>query len=176
VASENYYCIGLKGNQKTLLHQVQHTAQSQTPLSTYQAQDQTHGRSVERCVRVFAAPSAAQQQWQGFAAFVAVERHGVRDGLLFHRHSWFILSHVIPSSQAADMIRNHRSSIENKVHWVKDVVQGEDRSGIRAAKPATLLAFLRSWAITAFRNSGFDSLTKAMRLFKHDLSKLLSFL
>lgn len=176
MASENYYCIGLKGNQKTLLQQVQHAAQSQTPLSTYQEQDQTHGRSVERCVRVFAAPSVAQQQWQGFAAFVAVERYGVRDGHPFHRQSWFILSQVIPATQAAQMIRHHRSSIENKVHWVKDVVQGEDRSCIRAAKPATLLAFLRSWAMTAFRNSGFDSLTKAMRLCKHDRPKLLSFL
>jgi hypothetical protein len=176
VASENHYCIGLKGNQKTLLQQVQHTAQSQTPLSTYQEQDQTHGRSIARCVRVFAAPSVAQPQWQGFAAFVAVERYGVREGQMFQRQSWFILSQVIPAMQAAQMIRQHRSSIENKVHWVKDVVQGEDRSCIRAAKPATLLAFLRSWAMTAFRNAGFDSLTKARRLFKHDLPKLLSFL
>jgi predicted transposase YbfD/YdcC len=176
VASANYYCIGLKGNQKKLLEQVQHTAQSQTPLSTYQEKDQTRGRSIERCVRVFAAPSVAQQQWQGFAAFVALERHGIRDGQPFYRQSWFILSQVISAAQAAEMIRNHRSSIENKVHWVKDVVQGEDRSGIRAAKPATLLAFLRSWAMTAFRNSGFDSLTKAMRLFKHNIPKLLSFL
>lgn len=176
VASEKPDCVGLKGKQKTLLQQVQHGAQAQSPLRTGQEPDQTHGRLVERSVPVFAAPSAAQQQWQGFAAFVAVERHGVRDGQAFHRPSWFILSQVMPATQAAAMIRHHRSSIENKVQGVKDVVQGEDRSYMRAAKPATLLAFLRSWAMTAFRKSGFDSLTKAMRLCKHDLPKLLSFL
>lgn len=176
VASENHYCIGLKGNQKTLLQHAQHTAHCHSPLSTFQEHDDSHGRSVERRVRVFAALPALMQHWQGLAAFVAVERHGVRDGQAFHRHSWFILSQVIPAQQAAALIRHHRSSIENKLHWVKDVVQGEDHSLLQAAKPATLMALLRSWAISAFRNAGYDSLTKALRLFKHDLPSLLSFL
>jgi 3-methyladenine DNA glycosylase/8-oxoguanine DNA glycosylase len=176
VVSENHYCIGLKANQKTLLQQAQRVAQGQSPLSESQEQDQSHGRYVERSVRVFAAPSAWMAQWQSLAALVAVERRGVREGKAFNCQSWFILSQVIPAKQAAAMIRQHRGSIENQVHWVKDVIQGEDHSLIRAAQPATLMALLRSWAMSVFRNAGFVSLTKAMRLFKHDLPKLLSFL
>jgi hypothetical protein len=56
------------------------------------------------------------------------------------------------------------------------VVQQEDASLIRAAKPATLMALLHSWAISAFRKAGYDSLTKALRLFSHDLKQLISFL
>ena len=176
VKSENHYCIGLKGNQKTLLHAAQHLSQVEPPLSEFQEQDSTHGRTVHRTVRVFAAPASLSQHWCGLEAIVAVQRQGVREGHDFHRHSWFILSQVIPAEQAAALIRNHRGSIENKLHWVKDAVQGEDDSAIRAANPATLLALLRSWAISVFRNAGYDSITKAMRLFKHDLPKLLSFL
>lgn len=174
--SENHYCIGLKGNQKQLLQAAQATAQTQSPLSCYQEQDSSHGRWVERTIRVFAALSESLSQWSGLRAFVRVERRGLRDGKPFERYSWYILSQVIPASQAASLIRGHRASIENQVNWVKDVVQGEDRSWIRAAQPATLMAFLRSWALTVFRKGGFDSFTKATRKFKHDLPKLFSFL
>ena len=176
VKSENHYCIGLKGNQKNLLQSAQHLNQVAPPLSEWQETDSTHGRLVQRNVRVFAAPLELRQQWSGLAAVVAVERQGVRDGHLFHRQARFILSQIIPAQQAAALIRDHRGSLENQVHWVKDVVQGEDHSLIQAAKPATVMALLRSWAISSFRKAGHSSITRAMRLFKHDLQKLLSFL
>ena len=83
---------------------------------------------------------------------------------------------MLPASQAAQLIRGHRGTIENRLHWVKDVVQQEDASLIGAVKPATLMALLHSWAISAFRKAGHDSLTKALRLFSHDLPQLISFL
>lgn len=176
VKSENNYCIGLKRNQKKLVQAAEQTAQTQPPLSTYQEQDCSHGRWVERTVRVFAASPECQVQWSGLQAMVAVERRGIREGKSFKHQSWYILSQAIPAEQAAHLIRGHRASIENQVHWVKDVVQGEDRSEIRAARPATLMAFLRSWALTIFRRVGFESFTKATRQFKHDLPKLFSLL
>jgi predicted transposase YbfD/YdcC len=176
IASDNHYCIGLKRNQKKLFQAAEQTAQTQLRLSAYQEQDSSHGRWVERTIRVFAAPPEVASPWSGLSAFVAVERRGIRDGKPFERHSWYILSQVISAQQAASLIRGHRASIENQVNWVKDVVQGEDRSWIRAAQPATLMAFLRSWALTAFRHVGVTSFTKATRKFKHDLPKLFSLL
>jgi predicted transposase YbfD/YdcC len=174
VASENHYCIGLKGNQKKLLQAAQQAAASQLPLSCQQERDDSHGRQVERTIRVFAAERQLQVQWAGLSAFVAVERRGVREGKPFERHSWYLLSQVIPATQAAHLIRNHRGSVENKFHWVKDALQGEDDSMIQAAQPATLMALLRSWALTVFRNAGVDSWTRATHLFKHNLPKLIS--
>ncbi|NJR40710.1 MAG: hypothetical protein HC781_20110 [Leptolyngbyaceae cyanobacterium CSU_1_4] len=79
-------------------------------------------------------------QGQLLAAFGAVERRGVREGKAFNCQSGFILTQVIPAQQAAAMIRHHRGSIANQLHWVKDVIQGEDYSLIRAAQPAPLMA------------------------------------
>lgn len=155
---------------------AEQTAQTQPPLSLYHEQDSSHGRWVERTVRVFAAPPESQAQWAGLQAIVSVERRGIRDNKPFAHQSWYILSQVIPAEQAARLIRGHRASLENRVHWVKDVVQGEDHSEIRAARPATFMAFLRSWALTIFRRAGFESFTKATRQFKHDLPKLFSLL
>lgn len=158
------------------MHAAQQLTQVEPALSEFQESDFTHGCTVHRTVRVFAAPALLSQHWCGLEAIVAVQRQGVRKGHDFHRHSWLILSQVIPAEQAAALIRNHRGSIENKLHGVKDAVQGEDNAEIRAANPAKLVALLRSWTISVFCNQRYDSITKAMRLFKHDLPKLLSFL
>lgn len=176
VASGNHYCIGLKANQPKLLKQAQHCAQTQVPLSQSHSLDTSHGRVVERRVQIFAAPPQLAQDWAGLAGFVAVERSGIREGKPFHRQAWFILSSIVPADTIAHLIQAHRGTIENKLHWVKDVVQGEDASLIHAPKPATLMALLRSWAISLFRNAGYASLTKALRQFKHDLPSLLSFI
>lgn len=176
VTSENHYCIGLKGNQPTLLQQAQQCAQTQVPLSCdYQVLDDSHSRLVERRIQVFEAPPALSQDWPGLAAFVSMERSGMREGIYFHRQSWYILSQPIPAQRAAELIRGHRGAIENQVNWVKDVVFHEDDSLIQSAHPATLMALLRSWAMSAFRKAGHASITKAIRLFSHNLRALLSF-
>ncbi len=177
VESDNEYCIGLKGNQPSLLRQAQHCASTQPSLSQWEAQpDTSHGRCVERTVQVFAAPAEARQVWDGLAAFVQVERRGVRDGLTFEHHSWSILSQPLPAQRVAQLIQAHRGTIENRVNWVRDVVQGEDSSQITDSAPATLMSLLRSWAITVLRKAGYDSITRAFRLVGHDIPKLLSFL
>lgn len=173
--SGNHYCIGLKGNQAKLLQQAQAAGQSQSPLSEYREVDTAHGRLVERLVQVFAAESELGEQWMGLAGFVGVQRRGIRAGKAFDNQSWYLVSQLIPAKQAAALIRNHRGSLENRVHWVKDVVQQEDGSLIRAAGPATVMGMMRTWALSLFRKAGYQSLTQAMRLCKHDLPKLLSF-
>lgn len=175
IESGNHYCIGLKANQPKLLEQAQQWAHTQAPMSESVRHDRSHGRVVERRVRVFQAPAELAHHWSGLAAFVAVERRGIRQGQAFERQSWFIASKLVDAHQFAEMIQAHRGTTENQVHWVKDVVQGEDASLIRSPNPATLMAFFRSWAITLFRKAGHSSITKAMRRFKHDLPTLLSF-
>lgn len=177
VESDNHYCIGLKGNQPKLLEQAQQCAAIQAPVSEYYATlDHSHGRLVERCVRVFKAPPNLSETWANLTAFVAVERSGVRDGHPFHTQSWFMLDQCLPAQKVAQLIQDHRGTVENRLHWVKDVVQQEDASLIQAAKPATLMALLRSWTISIFRQAGHDSITKAIRFFRHDLPSLISFL
>lgn len=175
IESENHYCIGLKANQPKLLNQAQQCAQTQAPVSQSEIQDNTRGRVVTRRVQVFASPPALTSTWAGLSAFVRVERWGIREGKPFSHQSWYILSQLIEAQVAGQLIQAHRGTTENKLHWVKDVVQGEDASLMRSPNPATLMAFLRSWAIAVFRNAGYSSITKAMRLCKHDLPTLLSF-
>ena len=66
-------------------------------------------------------------QWSGLAVFASVRRWGIRDGKPFDTQSWFILNQNLPADRVAMLIREHRGAVENKLHWVKDVVQGGRR-------------------------------------------------
>jgi len=105
------------------LEQAQQCAQTQVPVSSdYQVLDRSLGRLVERRIHVFDAPPKLSQDWASLAAFVSVERSGIRDGQFFQRQSWFILSQIIPAQRAAQLIqptfRTSNSSI-NRLHLVK---------------------------------------------------------
>ena len=111
--------------------------------------------------------------WPEVAAFAAVQRCGVRDGKRFCHDSWLILTACIDAVEVAHLIREHRGSLENRLPWGKDVVQQEEASGITAPQPATLMAWFRTWALSAFRKTGHDSLTKAIRRFQPHIPAIL---
>ena len=58
--------------------------------------------------------------------------------------------HQARPAQLAAWIRGHWS-IENKVHWVRDVTYDEDRSQIRTGTGPQVMAALRNAAIGALR-------------------------
>ena len=54
-------------------------------------------------------------------------------------------------------------AIENRLHWVKDVVLKEDASRVRAGQSPFMLAMLRNALVTCLRAAGFDSITQGRR-------------
>ena len=56
-------------------------------------------------------------------------------------------------AQLADFLRGHWS-IEDSLHWVRDVTLGEDSSQIRTRNGPRVMASLRNLAITILRLTG----------------------
>ncbi|WP_442942277.1 hypothetical protein [Nostoc sp.] len=69
-------------------------------------------------------------------------------------------------------IRGHWS-IENCLHWVKDVVLKEDDSTIRLGNAPANLSILRAIALNILRRNGHTSITIAQRFLSNDIDKLL---
>lgn len=69
-------------------------------------------------------------------------------------------------------IRNHWAAIENGLHWMRDVVLGEDISAGRKLTAPQTLAALRNLAISLARLAGWDSFSAAIDAFQanHDLA------
>lgn len=54
-------------------------------------------------------------------------------------------------------------SIENKVHWVRDVTFDEDRSRVRTGKAPQVMAALRNLALNLFRAAKASNIAAAIR-------------
>jgi hypothetical protein len=65
-------------------------------------------------------------------------------------------------AQVLDFNRSHWS-IENKVHWVRDVTFDEDRSRVRKKSGPHVMAGLRNLAISMLRIAGTDNIAEALR-------------
>jgi predicted transposase YbfD/YdcC len=65
-------------------------------------------------------------------------------------------------------------SIENRLHWVRDVSFDEDRSQVRTAHGPQVMAALGNLAITALRLSGATNIAAALRHHARDPHRPLS--
>ena len=54
-------------------------------------------------------------------------------------------------------------TIENKLHWVKDVVMEKDKSKIKEKKAASNISVLKTIGLNLFRLLEIDSITKGRR-------------
>lgn len=76
------------------------------------------------------------------------------------------------AKQLAAFVRGHWS-IENRVHYVRDVTFDEDRSRIRTGDAPRVLATLRNAAIALIRLAGFTNVPSGIRRCCFDLEYLV---
>ncbi len=92
-------------------------------------------------------------------------------GKQYLQTNYYISSLLTSAAKFAGGIRQHWG-IENRLHWVKDVIFGEDAAPFDNYNAATNWSILRTITINLARLGGYDSLTKAERFLAHDIDKL----
>lgn len=176
IASNNDYLIVVKRNQKTLHRQIESQTVSTAPIRYYQQTEKTRNRLIDRTVEVFAPPLSLDSRWIGIKSVIKIFRSGIRGDHDYESDSptYYISSLLPTSSLISQGIRRHWS-IENRLHWVKDVVTQEDTSPQLQGKASTNISLLKSWVLNLLRVHGFDSLTEALDYMSNNLPFLLSF-
>lgn len=172
---QNDYVISVKANQKKLYQQLKELARTQTVWSVDLKCERTRDRKTQRLVSVFELPESIQQQWSGAQVGITVVRWGTRGDKPYFEQHYYISSWREKAGALQERIRAHWG-IENPLHWVKDVVLGEDHSSIAAKPAAAVMGMIRNLVITLFRRAGYASITNAIDYFGNDLDKLLSIL
>jgi predicted transposase YbfD/YdcC len=142
------------------------------PVSVYRSNQSTRQRQVERIVEVFDCLAGIAQDWLGLRRLIRVQRQGMRQGKPYYQVSYYISSLATTARQFAQAIQGHWS-IENRLHWVKDVVLAEDECPLKQGHAPANWGLIRSWAINLFRLHGETSITKAQRRVAHDIDALL---
>ena len=166
IDSGNHYLGALKGNHGNFFKALKLNFSSQAHVHSVET---GHGR-VERCTvslcrDIESLPHA--DQWAGLKTIIKVTsyRHILKGQQLFIKPPairYYLSSLKEPVETFAQRIRDYWH-IENKVHYVRDVTQGEDASRIRVQPLPNIFALARNLTLNLYRNHGFDNMAQAQR-------------
>jgi predicted transposase YbfD/YdcC len=176
--SNGHYVLAVKDNQPTLSADIQ--ACFQRALETgfegvryerlVEEPRTSHGRQESRIYTVIYDPQglSTKDEWVDLKAIVMVYRErqvgtGENEKSYSEELSYYIVSCEAPVAELALGIRSHWG-IENKVHWVLDVVFREDHSRVRAGHATENLGWLRRVALALLKQDDGKGSLKGKRL------------
>src|SRR5436190_22319930 len=145
-----HYALALKQNQGKLFDAVaRRLARAGKRSVAKQLEPSTHDRHESRRATVIRDTTvAAANRFPGVVAIARITSrrrlHGRRADKPAVRY--YLLSKYIPAKRLLQIVRSHWA-IENRLHWVLDVVFDEDRNRTRKDNGPENLAILRRFAI-----------------------------
>jgi predicted transposase YbfD/YdcC len=149
------YVITVKGNQPTLQRTVQAAFATQDSLgwsalsaAVTRTQATAHGRHEIRECWVLADSHVQTLGWQDCQTLVRIVRTTTRGAKVSRKIHYYISSLLADAATLLHTIRTHWG-IENRCHWILDVIFNEDASRTRFA--ADNLALLRKIALNLLR-------------------------
>ncbi|WP_375167416.1 ISAs1 family transposase [Desulfofundulus thermocisternus] len=91
--------------------------------------------------------------------------HRPERGKLKKDIAYYITSKPAGETDAETLPKNIRGqwSIENSLHWVRDVTLNEDQSQIRTGSAPCVIASIRNLAISLLRLRGFKNIASGLR-------------
>lgn len=171
IDTDNHYLGALKGNQGNLHKSVRANFVAET---SYTEISKGHGRLEKRVVSLCTTLDNIKP-WPGLKTLVRVEskRQFKYAGQLRLETEtrYYVASFLASAESFAQRIRGYWG-VENKVHHVRDVTQGEDASRIRMHQLPQIFAVARNFALNLYRSNEFTNMAQAERLCKFGLDTL----
>lgn len=134
----------------------------------------SRGRQETRTVEVFSVPKhLVSPGWVRLQSFVRVHREICYKDKRSEEIAFYIssLPDATPATVFATGIRGHWS-IENSLHYVKDVTLKEDASRIRTKCGPENMSILRNIVLNILRRFHFTNIAQALRIIGHDMKQL----
>jgi predicted transposase YbfD/YdcC len=157
------YLFAVKDNQPTLHEAVKQvfadacdTEFEGVTYSQHESVEDAHGRHEERYVTVIEDPKGLPDQWPDVAAVIQVNREREVNGKNTSTTHYYLTSLKANAKTLGRLVRRHWA-IENELHWVLDVVFGEDAHRTADKNAAANLSTIRRTAITLLKQ---DTTTK----------------
>ena len=160
------YVLALKGNQGRMhedlrehFHWARKNDFKDVPFDYAETTDKGHGRIEVR--RVWCTEDIVwlegKDAWKGLKGYVAVESERIVGDKTSRETRFFVSSLVSTSAQRMGEIVRAHWSIENRLHWMLDVVLNEDQSRVRKGNAPEVTAILRHVLLNLLR---MDKVTK----------------
>lgn len=162
IETGNDYLGALKGNQSGLLKAVETYFEAQETITQT---NKGHGRIEKRTVSLSHQPEHIPK-FPGLKTLIRVdsERRVYRANLIEVSHDtrYYVASFTESVQSFAERIRGSWD-VENKVHYVRDVTQGEEASRIRTGGLPQIWSVARNLAINLYREHGYQNMAQAQR-------------
>jgi predicted transposase YbfD/YdcC len=176
-----HYVMTVKENTPGLFARLDALDWASAPVA-HTSVDTGHGRRERRTIRVLPAPS--DLPFPHAAQVFLIERYTTRTmrkrtkGSRKYRkvqvHTAVAVLGVTSLSareaapeHLAAYVRGHWS-IENKIHWVRDVTLGEDASQVRTGSRPRVMATIRNLVIGLIRQAGYTKIAATIRRIRND--------
>ena len=170
------YVIGLKGNQPTLLEDVQlYFKAFNQEIPSYTTLDKGHGRLEKREYRLLTDVTwlGQDQEWKNLRSVGMVHTIVEENGTVRENTRYFITS-LTDLREFSKVVRKHWS-IENQLHWCLDVLFREDASKIRKDNAPLNMNVLRKCALSLLNQAKYARLSKKKMMFKASLNPQVLF-
>lgn len=136
----------------------------------HKTEEKNRGRNEIRTVHVFDATKEIKELVPHIKAVVRVKRIRQRSIRNSEEIFYYVSDVKYSAKRFNEGIRKHWS-IENKLHWVKDVVMKEDKSTIKQYTVASIVSILKSLVINiAYLNS--NSVINFQRTIAHNIEQM----
>jgi predicted transposase YbfD/YdcC len=172
-----HYVLTVKRNQPSLHRQLTALPWAQIP-TVERTHDKGHGRIESRSLKLAAVPAGIGFPHAQLAIQLTRRRQSMTSGKRHTETVYAITDLTWPQIRAnhlADAIRGHRS-IENRLHWIRDVVFTEDHSQIHTGTRPTVMATLRNLTDSLHPLSGATNIAAACRHVNHHPNRVLPLL
>ena len=181
------YALPVKANQKQLSEDIRdlfqpfsgsHPPDATTPqfalmhteaeayLQTHTTEEKAHGAMITRTLTASTLLND-YTDWPGLKQVYqyCVERTHIATQETTHQTQYGITSLTPTQASAEDLLTLRRGhwTIENKLHWIRDVVFHEDASQVRTGNIPHVMAALRNTALAVLRLTGHTKITEALR-------------
>lgn len=148
------YVLALKRNQSKLFAEAERRFAGKAKRQTAERlEEAVHDRRERRRASIMRDTTfAVTHQFPGVAAIARITcwRRGKGKPADKPLVRYFLLSSYVPPNRLLDIVRSHWA-IENRLHWVLDVVFAEDQSRARMDNAPENLAILRRLALNLLR-------------------------
>jgi predicted transposase YbfD/YdcC len=157
-----HFVFQVLGNQPNLFAALDALSWHEVPIAAgTQAQDR--GRHEVRTIRVLDPPEGVL--FPHVAQVFLVERKITQRGQTSYESVLYLTSLSAAQASPADLLAYVRAhwTIENRVHWVRDVTLGEDASRVRTGNAPRVMAALRNLVVSLLRLDGATNIAGALR-------------
>jgi hypothetical protein len=135
--------------------------------------DKKHGRLEEREIFVLATHNTALQ-FQGVKQIARLhrKREVLKTGKVYEEKIFLItnMDHICLDVQRFMHLKRDYWQIENKLHYRKDLVFGEDRSTIRIGHGPENMSALRNFAVSLLMANNIDNVKRCVENFQYGLA------